>query len=69
MNDFESPHREDPDLYRICLSFRRDIRIMLKRTLELSSAVTHEQFLSELIGICPRCRNRQTKDCEHVEGI
>jgi hypothetical protein len=70
MNDSESQHREEePDLYGICLSFRRDIRIMLKRALELSSAVTHEQFLSELIGTCPRCGSSQTKDCEHVEGI
>lgn len=70
MNDSGSPGREDSaDLFSICLSFRHDIRIMLKRALELSTAVTEEQFLSELIGKCARCGSGQTRDCEHVEGI
>jgi len=70
MTDSGRPKRkEDTDLYSICLSFRQDVRIMLKRALQLSSAVTTEQFLSELIGVCPRCKDAQTKDCEHVEGI
>jgi len=70
MNNSESRHSKDnSDLYNICLSFRRDIRIVLKRALELSTAVTEEQFLSELIGECPHCGSGQTKDCQHVEGI
>jgi hypothetical protein len=70
MGDPGSPQAEGgADLYDICLSFRQGIRIMLKRALELSPAVTEEQFLSELIGRCPRCGCLQTKDCEHVEEI
>jgi hypothetical protein len=70
MSDSGRPQGKDnTDLYDICLSFRRDMRIMLKRALELSTAVTEEQFLSELVGGCPRCGSVHTKDCEHVEGI
>ena len=61
--------KDDIDLLNICLSFRRDIRIVLERALELSTAVTEEQFLSELVGKCPGCGSDQTGDCEHVEGI
>jgi hypothetical protein len=61
--------KDNTDLYGICLSFRRDIRMMLKKALQLSTAVTPEQFLSELVGLCPQCGSAQTKDCEHVEGI
>ena len=42
----------------------------LRKAIEESDAITAEQFISGImIGECPKCGNKNTKDCEEIEGI
>ncbi len=62
---------EDNDgILKIWASLPKDIQEALKKSVEESSAVTEEQFIAEImIGECPHCGSKNTKDCEEMEGI
>ncbi|MEW6053632.1 MAG: hypothetical protein AB1552_07585 [Nitrospirota bacterium] len=61
---------ENIDLFNRYVSLPEDIKILLKKAREKSSAVSREQFLAEVMtGKCPECGSSETKNCEKAEGI
>jgi hypothetical protein len=61
---------ENDEILEIWASLPKDIREILSKAMEESSAVTDEQFIAEImIGQCSRCGSKNTKDCEEIEGI
>lgn len=47
-----------------------DLQKELRKALEESTAESGEEFSSEiLIGPCPRCGSKKTRDCERIVGI
>lgn len=62
--------KDKDDILKISASLPEDIKEMLKKAVAKSSALTNEQFITEvIIGKCPQCGSNQTKNCEKVEGI
>jgi len=61
---------DNDEILRIWASLPKDIQETLKKAVDESSAVTEEQFIAEImIGECPKCGSKNTKDCEEIEGI
>ena len=58
------------DILKISASLLEDIKEILKKAVKKSSALTNEQFITEvMIGRCPQCGSNQTKNCKNVKGI
>jgi len=61
---------KNADLLNTYVSLPEDIKMMLKKAIKKSSAISKEQFLAEVMtGKCPQCGSNQTKNCDKMEGI
>ena len=66
----QSDTQDNTDLLAMVAALRGDIRRMIEKATEKTSARNEEQFLAEIMtGNCPRCASNQIKDCRKVEGI
>jgi hypothetical protein len=61
---------DNEEILKIWASLPKEVQDALRDAAEESSAVTDEQFIAEImIGECPQCGSKNTKDCEEIDGI
>jgi len=66
----QSNTQDNADLLATVAALRADIRKMIEKAMERTSASNEEQFLAQVMtGVCPGCGRNQIKDCRQVQGI